>query len=477
MKLKCFPSILKYAEVTPIYKKENNLKRDNYRPVSILTVISKLYETVLNTQMVDHFYALFNEFLVAFRKSYSCQTLLIKFIEDLKFALDKGHKIGTVYMDLSKAFDCLPHGLLIAKLHAYGLSEAACETMFDYFKDRKQRVKILNHRSSWKELTKGNPQGSILGPFLFNVFINDLFLFIENCKLYDYADDNSLTYSSPDLNCIFTNLQIHCKNAIDWFTVNGMKANPSKFQFMVISSKRIEQKCLDIGNGITLQSEPSVKVLGVTIDDRLQFSEHISACCSKAAQQLNGLSRISRHINLKSKSIIYNSFIVSNFNYCPLVWHFCGTANSNKLEKLQERSLRILYNDFDSPIQNLIDKSGQDTLLSNRLKYFILEVLKTIRKLNAPCLHDLFVLNEVLYNLRTPKLEQPIRRTTNNGLRNFSYLGSKLWNEFLSDFNYTCNPDISELRNFLKLLEGPSLDPSYRNYIWTFVGWSMFHLQ
>ena len=148
-----------------------------------------------------------------------------------------------------------------------------------------------------------------------------------------------------------------------------MKANPSKFQFMVISSKRIKQKCLDIGNGITLQSEPSVKVLGVIIDDRLQYSEHISACCSKSARQLNALSRISRNINFKSKSIFYNSFIASNFNYCPLVWHFCGTANINKLDKLQERSLRILYNDFDLPIQSLIDKSGQGTLLSHRLKY------------------------------------------------------------------------------------------------------------
>ena len=93
-----------------------------------------------------------------------------------------------------------------------------------------------------------------------------------------------------------------------------------------------------------------MKVLGVTVDDRLQFSEHVSAFGSKAAWQLNTLSRPCRHINLKSKSIIYKSFIASNFNYCPLVWHFCGTVNNNKLEKLQERSLRILYNDFDLPI-------------------------------------------------------------------------------------------------------------------------------
>ena len=157
------------------------------------------------------------------------------------------------------------------------------------------------------------------------------------------------------------------------------------------------------------------------------------------------------------------------------MWHFCGAANSNKLEKLQERSLRILYNDFNSPIQCLIDKLGQGTLLSNRLKYFILEVFKSIRKLNAPCLHDMFVLNEVPYNLRTPKLEQPIRRTTNYGLRTFSYLGSKLWNEFLSDFNYTCDTDISELRSFLKQWEGPSLDPSYRNYVWTFIADLFFY--
>ena len=112
-----------------------------------------------------------------------------------------------------------------------------------------------------------------------------------------------------------------------------------------------------------------------------------------------------------------------------------------------------------------MEKSGQGTLLSNRLKYLILEVFKSIRKFNAPCLHDIFVLKEVPYDLRTPKLEQPNMRTTNYGLSTFSYLGSKLWNEFLSDFNYTCDTDLDELKFFLKHWEGPSLDHTYRNYV------------
>ena len=106
-------------------------------------VISKLYKTVLNIQMVKHFYVLFSKLLAAFRKSYSCQTLLIKFIEDRKAALGKGHGKGTVYMDVSKAFDCLPHSLLITKLHAWGLFEAACETMFYYLQDHEQWIRLI----------------------------------------------------------------------------------------------------------------------------------------------------------------------------------------------------------------------------------------------------------------------------------------------------------------------------------------------
>ena len=231
---------MKYADVSPCFKKEDNLFKGNYRPVSVFTVISKLYESVLNNQLVDHFSELFNILLSAFRKHHNCQSLLLKLIEDMKSALDIVHKTGAVLMELSKAFDCLPHALLLAKLNAYGLSAAACELMSTYLNQRMQRLKISNYRSSWKILNKGVPQGSILGPLLFKVFMNDMFLFMERCNLYNYADDNSIIYSSPDIETVILNLKNDCHNAIQWFTNNGMKANPNKFQFMVISSKQME---------------------------------------------------------------------------------------------------------------------------------------------------------------------------------------------------------------------------------------------
>ena len=130
--------------------------------------------------------------------------------------------------------------------------------------------------------------------------MNDMFLFMERCNLYNYADDNSIIYSSPDIETVILNLKHDCQNAIQWFTNNGMKANPNKIQFMVISSKQMEPQNIELHGGVSITSEPSVKILGVVIDDRLNFDEHVSMCCTKAARQLNALARISKYLDFKS---------------------------------------------------------------------------------------------------------------------------------------------------------------------------------
>lgn len=453
-----FPSIMKNAEVSPVYKKLDNMRKNNYRPVSVLTTVSKLFESVMNDQLYNYFVELFDDLLSAFRKGYSCQSLLVRFVEDMKTSLDKGHTVGAVFMDLSKAFDCLPHGLLISKLSAYGLDLSACDLLASYLSDRKQRVKICNTRSDWVNLRKGVPQGSILGPLLFNIFMNDMFYFIEKCILYNYADDNSVSTCAPNLGDVICSLKLDCGNAIKWFKDNGMQANADKFQFMLVSPRITDAISINICENVTITSEPHVKVLGIIIDRNLNFSEQVSASCKKAARQLNALARISNFLDIDTRKIIFNSFIRSNFSYCPLVWHFCGKQNNMKIEKIQERALRIIYRDFESSYDDLLEVSNNSTALIGRLKILIMEVFKSIKQLNPPCMNDLFEIKDTPYSMRNPlKIVQPWKRTTTFGLKSVSYLGPKIWNDLPIDFNDVPNMSVDVFKHFLKSWNGPSL--------------------
>lgn len=460
-----FPECMKCAELSPIFKKNDNLVKDNFRPVSILTTLSKIYELEMNDQMVDHFIYIFDHLLSAFRKGYSCQSILIKCIDDWKVALDENKIVGALFMDLSKAFDCLPHSLLISKLNAYGFDINACELVSSYLSDRKQRVKLGNVRSDWNYLTKGVPQGSILGPLLFNVFMNDLFYFIEKCALYNYADDTSLSNCSFDTQDVVTNLQHDGNIAINWFTDNGMQANPDKFQFMVFSRAQLGEQTIILDGNTVIKSEPFVKALGVYIDENLSFSKHVSEICKKAAKQLNALARISRYLDESSLSIIYRCFILSNFSYCPLVWHFCGTSNNNKLEKIQERSLRILFKDYDSTYHTLLENAKESTALMSRICGIAIHVFKCLKNMNPTPLNDMFETKVALYSMRNPnKLNQPKRRTTNYGIRSLSYIGSKIWNDlpFSLDIN---SLELDEFKTLLNTWDGPDFSISVCPYL------------
>ena len=167
---KCvFPDDLNFAEVSSLFKRNDALNKSNYRPESILIALSKIYEKALNIQVAEHFNLIFSALLTAFWKGYNCQSTWLNMIENFKCALDKGEYVACVTMDISKAFNCLPHCLTICKLHAYGFSKDACKLIASYLYRRKQRVKIGEVKSNWKEMYKGVPQGSILGPLIFNI--------------------------------------------------------------------------------------------------------------------------------------------------------------------------------------------------------------------------------------------------------------------------------------------------------------------
>ena len=183
------------------------MNKGNYRPVSVLTTLSKVFEKILAGQITPFLDSVLSPHLSAFRKGYSCQDALLHLLETWRKELLGRKKVGAVLMDLSKAFDCMPHQLLVAKMDAYGVDKQSCDIVMSYLTERQQRVRVGSHYSTWKTTIKGVPQGSVLGPTFFNVFLNDLFYFIKIATLTNYADDNTLHFAHQNFQNVKTYLQ------------------------------------------------------------------------------------------------------------------------------------------------------------------------------------------------------------------------------------------------------------------------------
>ena len=428
-----YPDQTKRAEVTPLYKKSDNLAKENYRPLSILTSTSKIFEGIMCDQLLNFVSPLLSNELAAYRKTYSCNNVLVKCVENWRKSLDNNEHVGCILIDLSKAFDCLPHGLLIAKLNAYGVTKDSCKLILSYLRNRKQTVKIGNSRSEWLNLKTGVPQGSLFGPFLFNIFINDFILDLESvCDVYNYADDNTLSFSHENLDIVKNKLEDASLQAVRWFDANYMKANPSKFQAICISRSEINVN-FQIGNH-NINSEKVVKLLGVNIDEKLNFSHHVSTICKKAARQINALQRICKHLEYSSKLRIYESFIASNFEYCSLVYNSFSIGQDKKLEKLNERALRLLCNDYISTYENILSKTNKRMLYVTR-KMKLAEFVFKVQHKKAPPLNDTFFKRQITpYHMRdNMKLMKPVYNTVQFGMKSIAYQGPLVWNSLPVD--------------------------------------------
>ena len=329
----------KAANVSPVLKKGDSRVPSNYRPISVLPVVAKILEKCVHQQVYTYMqnHQLLHPAQFGFRPGHSTQDAVLACIEDWRRSLDDDKLVGVAFIDLSKAFDSINHKLLLQKLESYGFGDREMRWFYRYLAGRKQRVVIEGSHSSWSNVTRGVPQGSILGPLLFMIFVNDLPSTVEQGTAVMYADDTTLYQCSSDAIGLQEKLTAGLVKIANWLCQNKLSMNVQKTQLLLLSRKRRAKDLENIQialNGEVIKKQDCVKYLGVLIDSSLSWEKHISRTRKKCYSGLSQQRRLgSIPPNLKKQ--LYNSLVLPHLDYCSVVWQE-GTMNLLKsIEQVQ----------------------------------------------------------------------------------------------------------------------------------------------
>jgi hypothetical protein len=426
------PSLFKQAKVKPLFKKGNPCLASNYRPISILPVLSKVLEKLINNQIMAYLEEnqLLNPLQFGFRKNKSTKDAILEFTNDTLMALNRGMCVLGIFIDFSKAFDTIDHQILICKMKNLGFSDCSLRWFSSYFTNRSQIVTFSNHLSKPCKLTVGVPQGSILGPTLFLIYINDLCSSFNHLKPILYADDTNLFYQSKNLLLDIPKINQDLNALDDWCKYNKLTINLEKTNFIIIKNRQnpfsFPNSLLKISN-TTIEETSCIKFLGITIDNNLSFKNHISNLISKLRPYVGLFYRCSKLLPKAILLLLYNSYINSQLCYCIEAY---GTASDSSLKTiyiLQKRIIRIISNShtyahtqslfFNLNIPNIYQLFQSRLLLISHSKFYSLPPNNSSSHFD----HS--------YPTRSSKFNLPLPVSTSlAGHRSPNYQISALWN-------------------------------------------------
>lgn len=384
----CCPQNWKTSTIIPIPKVEKARKASEFRPINILPIYEKVLELVVKKQIEDYFES--NEYITehqsGFRKHYSCETAIQTVVNDWKISISEGKVIGVIFMDLKRAFETIDRSRLIEKLYQYGIRGNVLEWIKSYLKNRFQQVRIGNKCSKLMRNEHGVPQGSVLGPLLFIIYINDIIKICpEDYNIKMFADDTLIYVAGEGSAEVEGKLTVIFNIVEEWMRLNMLKMNVSKTKFMVLRSIRKELrgnivlKCLD---GTEIERVEIIKYLGIIIDDKLRFKDHCDYMLKKIGKKTGFLNRIGNYISAYTRCIIYKSIIAPHFEYCATLLVDMGETQLNKLQVAQNRAMRVIlqcnrYTKIEHMLQAL-----QFMSIKQRLHYnvciFIFKILHNL---------------------------------------------------------------------------------------------------
>lgn len=437
-----FPDRLKLARVIPVFKSGDDSNLSNYRPISILPCFSKILERImynrLSSYLQNHNILYNNQY--GFKKGHSTQHAVIKLVDEILIGFDKNkHTLG-VFIDLAKAFDTVDHEILLYKLNNYGIKNKNLKWFRCYLNNRKQALFYNKTYTSLETITHGVPQGSILGPLLFLIYINDIFLSSSILNFILFADDTQAFYTHSNINTIFNTVNQELEELSDWFKANKLSVNIDKSSYILFTkssnSDRLPLKLPDVFVDETrLNRAYSIKFLGVLLDEHISWKDHINILKNKISKNIGIMHKTRYILNNACLKKFYFAYVHSYINYCNIAWASTYKSKLDLVYKKQKQACRILTNANRYASSKQLMRAQRVLNIYEQNIYCTLQFMFKLKHDLVPeVFHNYFRLIDHKYQTKYSTQNYYIPKISKRQSKfSISYRGPQLWNSFLTN--------------------------------------------